>query len=235
MAFANYRKYSVALLGASCRCDHTHLQRQPARIMKLSFVAAFCFGIASASPAFNVAAIIKQISPASASCAGATPDCRTADQIAPHAMGAMHHYGLSSSREMAAVLALMAFESADFKYKHNVYPGRPGQGTANMQMPQYNLKYAKSIPAVKGKVANIPSVDGLSADKLNEILGYVTPDEYNFGSGAWFLATQCPGSVRDALRANIDNGFNAYMGCVGVDVTPERTAYLTRAKQAFGL
>lgn len=235
MALANYRKYVVALLGISCCCDFTHLQAQPTLIMKLSFVAALCFGVASASPAFNAAAIVKQISPASASCAGATPDCRTADQVAPHAMSAMYHYGVSSNQEMAAVLALMAFESADFKYKHNVYPGRPGQGTANMQMPQFNLKYAQSIPAVKGRVANFPSVDGLPAEKLNEILGYVTPDEYNFGSGAWFLATQCPGSVRDALKANVDDGFKAYMGCVGVDATPERTAYLTRAKQAFGL
>lgn len=203
--------------------------------MKLSFVAAFCFGMASASPALNFAAIIQQISPASTSCAGATPDCRTANQIAPHAMNAMQRYGVTSKQEMAAVLSLMAFESADFKYKHNVYPGRPGQGTANMQMPNFNLKYAQSIPPVAAKVAGIPSVDGLSAERLNQILSYVTPDQYNFGSGAWFLVTQCPSSVRDALKANVDDGFKAYMGCVGVDAGPERTAYLTRAKQAFGL
>ncbi|KAJ2962724.1 hypothetical protein NQ176_g10917 [Zarea fungicola] len=136
---------------------------------------------------------------------------------------------------MAAVIALMAFESVDFRYKHNVFPGRPGQGTANMQMANFNLLYAKSIDGVKDKVADITSVNGLSNDRLNAILALVTPDETNFGSGPWFLTTQCGQDVRDALKANIDTGFTAYMSCVGVSVTDDRKAYLTRAKKAFGL
>ncbi|CEJ94853.1 hypothetical protein VHEMI10360 [[Torrubiella] hemipterigena] len=202
--------------------------------MKLALLGSLTLA-GSALANLDAAAIIKQIAPNSVSCAGATPDCRTANQVAPHAVHSMSHYGLYSPKEMAAVLALMAFESADFKYKHNVYPGRPGQGTANMQMPSFNLKYAQSIPAVKGKVAGIGSADGLPAAKLNEILALVTPDEYNFGSGPWFLATQCPGAVRDALKGNVDEGFKQYMACVGVAVTSERLAYFNRAKQAFHL
>ncbi|OAQ97769.1 hypothetical protein LLEC1_00565 [Akanthomyces lecanii] len=129
----------------------------------------------------------------------------------------------------------MAFESADFRYKHNVYPGRAGQGTANMQMARFNLLYAKSLAGVEEKVADISSVDGLPPDRLNYILSLVTPDEHNFGSGPWFLTTQCRGTVRDALQRNIDEGFAEYMACVGVSVTPERLAYLTRAKKAFGI
>lgn len=202
--------------------------------MKLAILGSLALA-GSALANLDAASIIKQIAPNSVSCAGATADCRTANQIAPHAAHAMAQYGLYSPKEMAAVLALMAFESADFKYKHNVYPGRPGQGTANMQMPNFNLKYAQSIPAVKCKVAGIGSTDGLPAAKLNEILALVTPDEYNFGSGPWFLATQCPGSVRDALKGNVDEGFKQYMACVGVSVTSERLAYFDRAKQAFHL
>ncbi|KAM3514709.1 hypothetical protein MY11210_001680 [Beauveria gryllotalpidicola] len=182
------------------------------------------------------AAKIKIIAPGSKGCLPeALPDCRTAEEAAPFLFRSMSQYNLTSDNEIASVLALMAFESGDFRYKHNVFPGRPGQGTANMQMAPFNLLYAKSIDGVKEKVADVKTVDGLAPEKLDEILSLVTPDEYNFGSGAWFLATQCPETVRDSLRKDIDSGFQAHMGCVGVDVTDNRKEYLTRAKQAFGL
>lgn len=184
----------------------------------------------------TAADIIKIIAPGSVSCPPSqASECRTADQAAPLLISSMSKYKLCSYNEIAAVLALMAFESVDFRYKHNVYPGRPGQGTANMQMANYNLMYAQSLDGVRDKVADIKSVDGLSPDKLNYILSLVNADEHNFGSGPWFLTTQCGKQVRDALKANIDSGFEAYMGCVGVAVTDERRAYLTRAKKAFGL
>lgn len=179
--------------------------------------------------------VVQHIAPTSNSCEGKLPECRTAKQAAPYLIMGMLQYKINHVNEIASVLALMAFESVDFKYKHNVYPGRPGQGTANMQMAKFNLDYAKQIDGVKDKVANIPSVDGLSPDKLNEILALVQPDEYNFGSGPWFLATQCPADVRDRMKKNADDGFRAHMSCVGVDVTEERLAYFQRAKEAFGL
>ncbi|OAA57798.1 hypothetical protein ISF_07039 [Cordyceps fumosorosea ARSEF 2679] len=179
--------------------------------------------------------IIKTIAPKSATCAAGDSECRTAEQAAPHLFDAMNAYGLCDYKQMAAVLALVAFESVQFRYKHNVYPGRAGQGTVNMQMPNYNLLYAQSLPGVRDKVAGIKSVDGASKDTLNEMLALLTVDGHNFASGAWFLATQCPQSVRDALAVNIDTGFTAYMGCVGVTIDEDRTKYLTRAKQAFEL
>ncbi|KAK0384681.1 hypothetical protein NLU13_8767 [Sarocladium strictum] len=180
--------------------------------------------------------IVEEIAPGSKQCTDASnKECRTAEQAAPFIASGMTRYGIYSVNEMAAVISLMAFESVDFKYKTNQVPGRPGQGTANMQMAAYNLKYAKSIDKVKGQVADINSVDGLSDDELNRIRSLVTPDEYNFASGPWFLTTQCEDSVRQELRANVDQGFAAYMGCVGVEVSAERTAYLDRAKKAFGI
>jgi hypothetical protein len=177
--------------------------------------------------------IVQQIAPKAANCAD-TKECRTAEQAAPFILKSLITYGLSSPAEMAGVISLMAFESVNFKYKHNVSPGRPGQGTANMQMANFNLKYAKSIDAIKDKV-KIACVDGQSDAALNEMLALVQPDEYNFGSGPWFLATQCDKSVRDLLQQDADKGFAKYMECVGVQVTPERSEYFTRAKQAFGL
>lgn len=192
-------------------------------------------GLASvASAQLSAPEIVKKIAPGAANCPE-TVECRTAEQAAPHIAASMETHGIYSVNEMAAVIALMAFESVDFRFKHNVFPGRAGQGTANMQMPNFNLLYAKSIPAVQAKVAQFTTTAGLSDADLNFILAQVQPDEFNFGSGAWFLTTQCDKSVRDALQANIDQGFQAYMGCVGVSVTDERTKYLTRAKEAFGI
>jgi hypothetical protein len=62
----------------------------------------------------------------------------------------------------------------------------------------------------------------------------VLPDAYTWGSGAWFLATQCA-SARPALQAGGEAGFAAYMSCLGVTATSDRLAYWTRANTAFGL
>jgi hypothetical protein len=195
-------------------------------------------GSALAAPVSSVvardataASIVALIAPASTSCADAT-ECRTADQAAPFLIQAMQDYQVWHAAEIAAVLALMAFESVNFQYKHNVSPGRPGQGTANMQMINYNTLYAQSIPALATQVAAIGTI---STDaQMNQLLALVTDDKYNFGSGPWFLTTQCS-SIRDQLQTGTDAGFAAYMGCVGVTVTDDRNAYWQRAKQAFGL
>ena len=128
---------------------------------------------------------------------------------------------------MAAVLSLMAFESGDFKYNTNHFPGRPGQGTRNMQMPPINLKYAQSIP----ELASAGSSDPVQLLKL-----LTSNDDYDFGSGSWFLATQCPASVRSGLETGSQEGWEAYISsCVGTTATPERQAYWERAKKALGL
>ncbi|KAG5924059.1 hypothetical protein E4U61_001715 [Claviceps capensis] len=180
---------------------------------------------------------IQQIAPKSLSCLPCSPDCRTAHQATPFIASSLKKYEIHDLNTTAALLALMAFESVDFRYKHNVFPGRPGQGTVNMQSSSFNLLYAKSIPALVPLVASIPSssVEGLKNETLNAILGLVTPDEYNFGSAAWFLVKQCGRDVMRALQRDLEGGFAAYMKCVGVEVSEERRVYLERAKKAFGL
>lgn len=185
----------------------------------------------------STASIIEQIAPKSSSCASADfPDeCRTAEQAGPLLFAGMEAHGLTSPNQQAALLSLVALESGDFQYKRNKFPGRPGQGTSNMQMAQWNLKYAKSIDAVKGEVDGIESVDGLADDELNRILDLVVDDKYNFASGAWFMKTQCGDAVLQALAADIDSGYQQYMQCVGVTVDDSRQQYFNRAKAAFGL
>lgn len=180
----------------------------------------------------SAAAIVAKIAPGASSCAGSDNECHTAETAAPYLITAMSKYGVTSPGEIAGVLALMAYESVDFKYKHNVSPGRPGQGTANMQMYNYNLEYAQSITELSDKVTALGTIS--SDDQKNQLLALVTVDDYNFGSGPWFYTTKCA-SARSDLEQGTDAGFAAYMSCVGVTVTDDRNAYWTRAKEAFGL
>ncbi|KEY73459.1 hypothetical protein S7711_07486 [Stachybotrys chartarum IBT 7711] len=189
---------------------------------------------AVATAQLSAVPIIRHIAPGT-NCTDATSECRTPEQSAPWIAQSMADHGIYSVSQMAAVIALMAFESVDFTFKRNQFPGRPGQGTANMQMPAFNLEYAKSLDGVKDQVADMASVEGLTDEELDGILDLVVPDEYNFGSGAWFLTSECAPEVRAQLDENIDTGFDAYMACVGVEVTEDRLAYLERAKEAFGL
>jgi hypothetical protein len=156
----------------------------------------------------------------------------------------------------------MAFESDDFKYNKNHFPapGRPGQGgmlshacthiyppflsrdllvthpkltpcphsARNMQSPTFNAKYAASIPALASK---LPSASGDPASVLNLLL---SDEAYDFGSGAWFLSTQCSQEVRSALQSGSETDWTAYITqCVSTTVTDARTEYWNRAVNAL--
>lgn len=204
--------------------------------MHFSTAASLVLSLATIAAAqLPATPIVKAIAPNAENCADTT-ECRTAEQAAPFIAKSMSDYKIYNVAEMAAIIATMAFESVDFKFKHNVSPGRPGQGTANMQMANFNLAYAQSIDSVKSQVSQFTTTDGLSDDDLNHILSLVQPDEFNFASGAWFYSTHCDASVKAALQANPDDGFSKYLtSCVGTTVTDARTAYFDRAKTAFGL
>jgi len=73
--------------------------------------------------------------PGSAGCGG-DPSCRTAEQAAPFIQAAFDKFGFNTAGEQAALLALMAFETGDFKFDVNVFPGRPGQGSAYLNINQ---------------------------------------------------------------------------------------------------
>ncbi|KAF5138623.1 hypothetical protein E5D57_002409 [Metarhizium anisopliae] len=168
-------------------------------------------------------------------CDGKSDECRTPAQAAPFIEKSMARYRINNTNEIAAIVSLMALESVNFTFKHNVSPGRRGQGTANMQMAEFNLEYAKSIPCLQGKVANITTVNNATNATLDYILSLVTVDKYNFGSAAWFYTTKCLPDSRTDLQRNITEGFATYMKCVGVNPAGERTTFLKRAMAAFGL
>jgi hypothetical protein len=186
--------------------------------------------------------ILLQIAPSSSSCASApiASECSTAEHAAPYLIGAMSTYNVSYPSELAALLSLIAFETSNFQYAINHFPapGRPGQGTRNMQMANYNLMYARSIPALGAQLDSITTgntVDGLSDDDLNAIRALVLPDEYAWGSAAWFLESQCGADVRNQLQQEGAAGWEAYLGCIGTDATDDRKAVWERACTAFGI
>jgi hypothetical protein len=78
--------------------------------------------------------IVEAIMPGSTSCTGKLAECRTATQATPYLITAFAQWGCTSPAQIAAGLAWIALESVELQYKHNVSPGRPGQGTANMMM-----------------------------------------------------------------------------------------------------
>ena len=170
--------------------------------------------------------------PKANTCAGATSpqECKTADEATPFINQSFRTYGITSAGEAAAVIGIMAFESGDFKFNVNHFPGTPGQGTRNMQYPQYNLKYAQSIPALKDKLA----AAGTDPKKVLTLL--TENGEYDFGSGAWFLTTQCSATVRAGLKTGSLAGWQAYIKeCIQTTPTPDRQAYWERAAKMMGV
>ncbi|KAL2128833.1 hypothetical protein VTI74DRAFT_8579 [Chaetomium olivicolor] len=181
-------------------------------------------GGASVSGPIVDATKIEAIMDGSNTCEGAQfpNECRTAEQAAPFITKACAQL---TTAECAATIALMSVESVNMKFKHNVNPGRPGQGTANMMMFNFVQEYAADL---FGKEA----VDGKAPDN---VLAMVTVDEHNFGSAAWFLTKKCS-NVRSALQKGDDAGWLAYNECIGVNgELPERMAPWNKAKAAFNL
>ncbi|EAW08653.1 uncharacterized protein ACLA_095860 [Aspergillus clavatus NRRL 1] len=175
---------------------------------------------------------IAAIAPKSTSCANppAPGECATAAQAAPHIARSFETYQVTSAAEQAAVIALMAFESGEFAYNRNHFPGVPGQGTRNMQSPAFNAKYAAALPELAEPLAQAAGDPARVLDLL------LANEEYDFGSGAWFLATQCARDVRAELQAGSEAGWQRYItGCVGTEANAERRAYWARAVQVLGV
>ena len=165
------------------------------------------------------------IAPTSGTCAGAPfpNECSTAAQTLPHINNAFHKYGITHPSVQAALLSLMAYETQDFKYNKNHFPGRPGQGTRNMQSAAFNAKYATAL----GK--NAAGDPQTVADQVEG------DDDASFGSAAWFLTTQCPFAIRQGMWGGSETGWESYLSsCVGTSVDGGRREYWQRAVKALG-
>jgi hypothetical protein len=191
-----------------------------------------CDGAPSA-PSAITADQLKQIDPKTASCddapADAPGECADAATAAAAISASFETYGIKTPGEQAALIAIMDFETAGFKYSKNHFPGRPGQGTRNMQMLEWNQKYAADV---------MPTAAALSGDALTTALN--ADANISFGSAAWFLtkgnAAVCTQAIRDGLAAGTKVGWDAYLTtCVGTTAAPERDVPWTAAKTVLGV
>jgi len=228
------------------------------QMLVASFVLLLSFGLASARPvpattttAINgndnnnnpttrpfgmTAAQILQAVPSTASCAPEVKACRTASQIAPLVNKSFAKYGFITPGEQAALFSLMAFESGNFVFDVNAFPGRPGQGTRNMMMFDFILPYAlqfnrTAVLAIRPDLTTqSTAADVPSDEERNAIRATVLGDDLSFGSAAWFLRTKCSSQIAIGLRSATADAFNRYMGpeCIGAGEDPARlTGYQT--------
>ena len=99
-----------------------------------------------------------------------------------------------------------------------------------MQEYTFNLPYAQSISALSGVLAG---AEAQGPDAVLQLL--IENAEYDFGSAAWFYTSQCGGSVKSGLQAGTQAGWEAYVGCIGAEVSDDRTALWTTATQVLGV
>lgn len=170
---------------------------------------------------------LTSIAPFTASCDGSPfpAECAPASLAAANIAESFRLFNIDSFGAQAALVAIMLFESGDFKYKINHFPGVAGQGTRNMQSPAFNAKYADWIVA-NGNDATITqgSVAAVASDPA-ALLDLINTDKWSFASAAWFISTQCGASQVQALGDGSQASFQAYLtGCVGTTATEDRIA-----------
>ena len=144
------------------------------------------------------------------------PNCPDSEAAASALNDAFRAYGLDTLGQIAGLTAYMAYESGDFVYDKNVFPGRPGQGTKCMLMFPHLYNFAISFPELKPQVLNL-SPDGAKTttgvtssnyeelfdpdteNKIRELV--VSGDKYTYKCAAWFV-TSYPGATCDKTVLN---------------------------------
>ncbi|KAJ2744327.1 hypothetical protein GGI20_003054 [Coemansia sp. BCRC 34301] len=153
---------------------------------------------------------LNQAVPARAS-DGSCASVSTPDECAPNSRAlaainaAIAKYGVTQRGEIVAVVSLMAYESGNWQYNTNHFPGRPGQGTRAMLMYNFVEQYAQALHPAEATQA---LGGGMSNETQNNVRALVLNDNDSFGSGFWYLVTKAPGyhAKPDRLRdGNVDD------------------------------
>lgn len=111
------------------------------------------------------------IAPSSNSCADAPAagECATASTAAKYFSQSLQTYKVTSKAEQAAIISLMAFESDEFKYNKNHFPGTPGQGSEySIQPPSPRLPIVLLFEAFQGCPWPLTRVAGTSPSIQNK-------------------------------------------------------------------
>lgn len=180
------------------------------------------------------AAQLTQIAPETASCSGAPfpEECADATAAATALNKSFDTYGIKTAGEKAALIAYTLFESGNYKYSKNHFPGRPGQGTRMMAMPPFVAKYATAVAGADA-VATANAAGGDPGAVA--VLALVNSDDVkSFGSAAWFYSTQCSADVKAGVAAETVDGWHTFLtACVGTTLDEARDTPWVAAKAAI--
>ncbi|CBX95538.1 hypothetical protein IAQ61_004369 [Plenodomus lingam] len=188
----------------------------------------------STNKALLSAAKIEIIEPTTATCDAAPfpEECADSKTAAAALNGSFEKYKITAVGEVAALVAYTLFESGNYKYKQNHYPGRPGQGTRMMAMPNYVNEYTTTVAGADA-VAQAEAAGGDAG--LVAVLALANADDQkSFGSAAWYLTTKCTPKVRAGLVAETVDGWHNFLTqCIGTTAAAERDPAWIAAKQAL--
>ena len=103
-----------------------------------------------------------------------------------------------------------------------------------MMMPNFVSQYAANIPEIASQT---------SGKDAAGVLALVQPDQYSFGSAAWFYSTQCSQAVKQQVQTGGQAGWETFITqCVQTTVEEgegeganTRLGYWQRACQALGV
>ena len=101
-----------------------------------------------------------------------------------------------------------------------------------MLMPNFVTEYAASIPKLASQAAGKDPAT---------VLKLVQPNEFSFGSAAWFYSTKCSQSIKQGVQTGGKAGWEAFITqCVQTTIDASggdksQTAYWTRAAKALGV
>ncbi|KAJ8516215.1 hypothetical protein ONZ45_g6451 [Pleurotus djamor] len=179
-----------------------------------------------------------QIAPDMATCDPAIDfpeECRTAEQSAPFVNQGFADFNITTKGEKAAILSLMLFESGNFKFDINHFPGRAGQGTRNLMTFPFIHQYAVDTPSTSAQALSFgitdPEDPAISNATKNAVRELVLPDPLSFASGMWFYKASGPEKIGctgnqtlvDGLQAETEQGWADYItNCIFTTVTEDR-------------
>ncbi|KAJ9082130.1 hypothetical protein DSO57_1007155 [Entomophthora muscae] len=83
----------------------------------------------------------------------------------PYIKKALDKYGLTTPEEIAFYISVMSVESGNLSYNRNISPGRPGQGTRSMMMPNNLYAFLKASPTI---IAEHPELQGYINKPYND-------------------------------------------------------------------
>ncbi|KAJ2559662.1 hypothetical protein EV175_000236 [Coemansia sp. RSA 1933] len=115
----------------------------------------------------------------------ATSECATNTQALASINKAISTYGVTQMGEITALVSLMAYESSDWLYNINHYPGRAGQGTRAMLMYNFISEYASNLHPTDTTTALAAGT--LTDNVMNSVRALVLDNDDSFGSAFWYL------------------------------------------------